>query len=505
MPLEGGAGEEDKALFAKAKEAHHSLKREPQARARAFKKVLARGRNDPDSLLENARARLVEELQGEFGERYARSVANALTREHAEEFLKDHGTRGKRIQAGLEEDPEVRARAFDKAMPSSNNDPDQLLQNAQNIVVEELKATLGEDEAREVAKALTREHAKEYLKNHTAQQATRRQAAIESAFHEEKGSLAATLKRARLRDRGITLEDIKTWRRENMNMERRPRRFNSWVGNAAREEYQADLFFFEDLKEREEGAASSSSGRAKKKPEEFNAGLLVVDSFSKRLAVEPLRDKTIGSLKAALLKAFDTLGGKPKMLYTDAETALTSNEIQDWLASPDVRIAHNITLRHAPLAERMIGHIKNQIIRHLSPGEKWWQVEDEVEEKYNKLHVSRSTKMTPMEASEDKNRARVKTNLEAIRRTDNPQPRLQVGDKVRRIMKKKHEKGYVPDWSEQVYTVKELKDGNVSRYLGDTVKPETYYVLEDTIPKTLPSFKRSFQRSELLLVKKAAA
>jgi hypothetical protein len=132
-------------------------------------------------------------------------------------------------------------------------------------------------------------------------------------------------------------------------------------------------------------------------------------------------------------------------------------------------------------------------------------VEDEVEEKYNKLHVSRSTKMTPMEASEDKNRAKVKTNLEAIRRTDNPQPRLQVGDRVRRIMKKKHEKGYVPDWSEQVYTVKELKDGNVSRYLGDTVKPETYYVLEDTIPKTLPSFKRSFQRSELLLVKKAAA
>ena len=67
MPLEGGAGEEDKALFAKAKEAHHTLKREPQARARAFKKVLARGRNDPDSLLENARARLVEELHVECG------------------------------------------------------------------------------------------------------------------------------------------------------------------------------------------------------------------------------------------------------------------------------------------------------------------------------------------------------------------------------------------------------------------------------------------------------
>ena len=190
------------------------------------------------------------------------------------------------------------------------------------------------------------------------------------------------------------------------------------------------------------------------------------------------------------------------MLYTDAEAALTSKEIQDWLAKE--RIAHNITLRHAPLAKRMIGYIKNQIIRHLSPGEKWWQVEDEVERKYNTEHVSRSTKMTPMEASEDKNRVQVKTKLEAIRRTDNPQARLQVGDRVRRIMKKKFEKGYAPDWSEQVYTVRELKDGNISRNLGDKVKPETYYVLQDTEPKTLPSFKRHFQRSELLLVKKSA-
>ena len=131
-------------------------------------------------------------------------------------------------------------------------------------------------------------------------------------------------------------------------------------------------------------------------------------------------------------------------------------------------------------------------------------MEDEVEKKYNTEHVSRSTKMTPMEAAEDKNRVQVKTNLEAIRRTDNPQPKLQVGDSVGRSMKK-FEKGYVPDWSEQVYRVKELKDANVSRYLGDKVKPKTYYALEDTEPKTLPSFKRSFQRSELLLVKKAAA
>ena len=45
----------------------------------------------------------------------------------------------------------------------------------------------------------------------------------------------------------------------------------------------------------------------------------------------------------------------------------------------------------------------------------------------------------------------MKTQLESIRKTDNPQPRISAGDKVRVIVKKKFEKGYMPDWSDEVY------------------------------------------------------
>ena len=44
------------------------------------------------------------------------------------------------------------------------------------------------------------------------------------------------------------MEDVKRWRIENKNLEKRPRKFNSWVANRANEEYQADLFFFDDLR-----------------------------------------------------------------------------------------------------------------------------------------------------------------------------------------------------------------------------------------------------------------
>ena len=72
---------------------------------------------------------------------------------------------------------------------------------------------------------------------------------------------------------------------------------------------------------------------------------------------------------------------------------------------------------------------------------------------YNESRVSRNTLMTPNDAGKKENHDEVKTQLESIRKTDNPQPRIDQGDKVRVIVKKKFEKGYMPDWSDKVYTV----------------------------------------------------
>ena len=48
------------------------------------------------------------------------------------------------------------------------------------------------------------------------------------------------------------MDDVKKWRIENTNKEKKTDRkaFNSWVANKRKEEYQVDLFFFEDLKKK---------------------------------------------------------------------------------------------------------------------------------------------------------------------------------------------------------------------------------------------------------------
>ena len=72
------------------------------------------------------------------------------------------------------------------------------------------------------------------------------------------------------------MADIKKWRVKNYNIEKRPRKFNSWVANRAFEEFQADVFFFDHLRQREK----APKGKAKE-PVDYVAGLLFVDTFRK--------------------------------------------------------------------------------------------------------------------------------------------------------------------------------------------------------------------------------
>ena len=385
-----------------------------------------------------------------------------------------------------------------------------MLAKTREIIKDTFRGEFNLKNATTIANAINLQHIGEYMDSIEATRApppsqpssssssgpelTERDAIMDSTLKEMKWRLGPALKRARIKDRTIKMEDIQKWRKENYNMEKRPRKFNSWVANKAKEEYQADLFFFDDLKQRDD------------EPAKYSAGLLVVDTFSKKIAVVPIENKTVGNLLPALEQAFRKMAGKPAMLYTDAESGLTANATRKWLNTK--QIAHNITLRHAPVAERMIGHIKNLIFKTIQiTNKKWWEVVDDVVNDYNKNHKSRSTLMTPNDAGKEKNQKEVKTQLESIRKSDNPQPQIEAGDKVRVIIKKKFEKGYMPDWSDELYTVQSVFKGKdkapIDRIaLQPVIERQAMYRLRDS-NNTLSKYKNGmYSRSELLLVKK---
>ena len=102
----------------------------------------------------------------------------------------------------------------------------------------------------------------------------------------------------------------------------------------------------------------------------------------------------------------------------------------------------------------------------------------------------------------------MKEQLESIRKSDIPQPRIAEGDKVKAVINKKFEKGYVPDWSDEVYTVQSVSKGrNEAPLTHISYQPiidrQAMYQLRDP-NNTRNNYKHGmFTRSELLLVQKA--
>ena len=428
-----------------------------------------------------------------------------------------------------------------EALPHANKNLDTMVTVVRRVIGNAFKGELGLDLAKEVAGKVSREQTEKWLRANTQRKREERGKEIdwekentddvlEIAYNTTRGSLTAMLKKARLLKRGITMDDVKRWRLENTNKEKKTTRksFNSWVGNRAKDEYQVDLFFFKDLKKQQaeeelrkekEMALAAAGGdeqaikiskrsrellrKIKELTWEYESGLMVVDTFSKRLAIVPMKKRDWLTLKASLEAAFRKLNGKPGSVYSDAEASLTSRDAQNYFRQAG--IVHNITLGHAPVAERMIGVMKSRIVEGLekgNSGQMWWNVVDQEVNDYNQNHVSRSTKMTPNAAAESGNRDEVKTNLESIRRMDNPQENIGVGDQVRVMIKKKFDKNYMPDWSNALYKVRSAEEGN--HLLGEDdrpVDPQKMYRLEDP-ENDLPRYKDRYMRHELLLVKK---
>jgi hypothetical protein len=261
---------------------------------------------------------------------------------------------------------------------------------------------------------------------------------ISDAYVSARGSLKRALEIARLNDKKINMDDIKRWQRERTNDIRRPTKYNSWVASGPKEEYQVDLF-----------------QEHKKAPFQ----LLAVDTFSKRVAVEQLKNNNSSAIMEGLDAVFKEMGGKPKSIYSDAEGGIVGNDTQTWLQKQGV--VSQITINHAPLAEAMIKVIKNRVEFLKKHGKtnrrKYADLADQEAKIYNEIETPRALGMTPLEAEKPENLEKLKMRFEIQRKTANPQEKLKVGDRVRYFKKKdKFTKGYIPQYSELYYTINEI-------------------------------------------------
>ena len=225
-------------------------------------------------------------------------------------------------------------------------------------------------------------------------------------------------------------------------------------------DWQADLCDMQNLKKHNKG---------------YTYILTVIDVLSKFAWAQPVKDKSPATVAIAFKKVLGTNNRKPWRLYTDKGWEFRGKPFQDLLdecniqylssESPDVK---------ASIAERLNRTLKSKLWKHFTTSKTFCYLDclqDIVDSYNNSYHTS--IKRRPIEVSQS-NEGEVRRVLYGApvwlgKKKPVAQFRFGIGDKVR-IAKHKgvFEKGYLPNFTEEIFTIK-YRIGS---------KPPTY-VIED--------------------------
>ena len=163
------------------------------------------------------------------------------------------------------------------------------------------------------------------------------------------GGKANTLKDAREKDKSITMADVEKFFRENVEVNRKSRGTNSFVAPSNNHTYQMDLFFMGQYDFDDE--------------QKYRGGLVMIDVLSKYAVVVPIDGRTPVAIIEATKEALKKMGKKSKIIYTDDERGIASQEFNDFIEGEGIELYR--TRGHPAFAERMIRTFKDMLFKRV--------------------------------------------------------------------------------------------------------------------------------------------
>ena len=189
----------------------------------------------------------------------------------------------------------------------------------------------------------------------------------------------------------------------------------------------------------------------------FNHGvkylLAVIDVLSKYGWLIPLKDKTGKSVASALKTIFKER--KPEKMWVDKGKEFYNKDVKDL-----VELYSTENEEKSSVVERWIRTMKEKMWKYFTDKNTniYIDILPDLVKDYNNTRHS-SVKMAPVKASKKENELTVWRNLYPEHlEIHNINPQFSVGDKVRISKKKKtFEKGYTTRWTEEIFTIVEVK------------------------------------------------
>ena len=212
--------------------------------------------------------------------------------------------------------------------------------------------------------------------------------------------------------------------------------------------------------------------------------LTVIDCFSKFAWSIPLKDKTGLVVLDAFKKIIKESDRQPNFIWVDQGKEFYNKHFDQWLKEKNIIRYSTFGPHKSAIVERFNRTLKENMWKRFTAENtrNWINTIDQLMKEYNnKIHSA--TNMTPTEASEKKNEAEV-NNYNRYTLISKSKAKFEVGDIVRISRTKAlFEKGYLPNWSEEIFTIDKVQK----------TQPVTY-VIKDTAGEII---KGSFYNEEL--------
>ena len=181
--------------------------------------------------------------------------------------------------------------------------------------------------------------------------------------------------------------------------------------------------------------------------------LCVIDIFSKYVWVVPLKDKKGISIVKAFQIILKQSNRKPNKIWVDKGSEFYNAYFKKWLRDNDIVMYSTHNEGKSVVAERFIRTLKSKIYKYMTSISKNVYIDklDDIVDEYNNTYHT-TIKMKPADVKDN-------TYINTDKKINNKDPKFKVGDHVR-ISKYKNifAKGYMPNWSEEVFFIKKVKN-----------------------------------------------
>ena len=216
--------------------------------------------------------------------------------------------------------------------------------------------------------------------------------------------------------------------------------------------------------------------------------LVIIDNFSKLGWTIPLKNKNALTIKDSFENILLSSKRKPNLIETDRGKEFYNNIFQDFLNKNNIKLYSRNSSYGAVFAERFNRTIRDLLKKIVfEQGDaNWIDVLPTITNQYNN-RIHSSTKLTPTQASLEKNEGYVYKNL--LDKRKKIKPKYEIGDLVRTAdLKKTFSKGDTTNWSYKLYKITEIINDTIPSYRVDNL-PERYN--ESLLKKTELTLKEN--------------